>query len=84
MQTGFPTMKEVATLSFEHALSELESLVRKLEEGNMPLEDAVKAYERGIALKNHCDQKLKTAQLKIEEVMVTPEGPQTKPFEGDI
>ena len=78
-------MKDVAALSFEQSLSELEGLVRKLEDGNMPLEDAVKAYERGISLKNHCDQKLKSAQLKIEEVMVSAEGTvRTKPFEGDV
>lgn len=77
-------MKDVVALSFEQALSELEGLVRKLEEGNMPLEDAVKSYERGISLKNHCDKKLKSAQLKIEEVMVTAEGAKTKPFEGEV
>lgn len=75
-------MKVVTSLSFEEALGELESIVRKLEEGNMPLEDSIKTYERGILLKNHCDSKLKAAQIKIEEVIGSSESvPQTKPFE---
>jgi len=66
-------MKDVASLNFEVALGELEALVRKLEEGNLPLEDSIKTYERGILLKNHCDTHLKNAQLKIEEVMASSE-----------
>ena len=61
------------TLNFEAALAELETLVRKLEEGRMPLEESIKTYERGIFLKNHCDAQLKSAQLKIEEVMASAE-----------
>ena len=70
-------------VSFEEALQELEAIVRKLEEGNMPLEESVKAYERGISLKKLCDQKLSEAQLKIEEVMVNNDKITTKPFDGD-
>lgn len=76
-------MKAVSSLSFEEALVELETIVRKLEDGNMPLDDSIKTYERGILLKNHCDSKLKSAQIKIEEVMASAEGVQTKPFSMD-
>ncbi len=68
-------------MSFEQALQTLETIVRKLEEGNMPLDESVKAYERGIRLKKFCDQQLRTAQLKIEEVMISNDKAITKPFE---
>lgn len=72
------------TLSFEAALEELEALVQSLESGKAPLEDSIKAYERGIALKNHCEKKLKEAQSKIEKITVAPDGSiQTEPFETD-
>ena len=73
-------MQKVADLSFEDALQELETIVRRLEDGNLPLADSVKIYERGIFLKNHCEGQLKSAQLKIEEVMGSCESPETKPF----
>jgi len=52
--------------TFEQALSELEEIIKKLEDGKLPLEDAVKAFERGSELKKICEEKLKNAQLKIE------------------
>jgi exodeoxyribonuclease VII small subunit len=61
-------------LSFEQALSELETIVRDLETGKAPLEESIGAYERGIALKNHCEKKLKEAQSKIEKITVQPDG----------
>lgn len=67
--------------SFEEALAELERLVKTLEEGNIPLETSVQAYERGIQLKAFCEKKLADAQLKIEEVMKTAQGVETRPFE---
>lgn len=70
----------MTTPSFEQALSELESIVKKLEEGNMPLEDSLKAYEKGIALKKLCDQKLNQAQLKIEEIVARGDQVDTQPF----
>ncbi len=48
-------MQTIEKLSFEEALGELESLVRRLEEGKCPLDEAIKTFERGIGLKNHCD-----------------------------
>lgn len=57
---------ETENISFENAVSELETIIKKLEEGKLPLEDAVKAFERGNMLKKICEEKLNDAQLKIE------------------
>lgn len=72
----------ITTLSFEQALSELETIVRDLETGKAPLEESIGAYERGIALKNHCEKKLKEAQSKIEKITLQPNGSvTTEPFD---
>ena len=74
-------MTAVEKLSFEEALGELESLVRRLEEGKCPLDEAVKTFERGIGLKNHCDTKLKNARLKVEQILENADGTVSmKPF----
>jgi exodeoxyribonuclease VII small subunit len=67
-------MQEVTKLSFEEALGELETLARRLEEGKCPLDEAVKTFERGIALKTHCDQMLKSAKLKVDQILVNTDG----------
>ena len=73
----------VEKMSFEEALGELESIVGALESGKAPLEDSIKNYERGIALKQHCEAKLREAQLKIEKINVGPDGkPATTPFDA--
>ena len=64
----------VEALSFEEALGELEGIVRSLETGQAPLENSITAYERGIALKKHCEAKLREAQMKIEKITVQPDG----------
>jgi exodeoxyribonuclease VII small subunit len=51
---------------FERALGELESLVERLERGDLPLEDALKTFERGVQLTRHCQSSLKAAQQKVE------------------
>ncbi|MCB9991082.1 MAG: exodeoxyribonuclease VII small subunit [Rhodospirillales bacterium] len=72
----------VEQLSFENALTELESIVRDLEKGDTPLENSIAAYERGIALKKHCESKLREAQAKIEKISVNADGTvSTAPFE---
>ncbi|MET0545389.1 MAG: exodeoxyribonuclease VII small subunit [Caulobacterales bacterium] len=72
---------DIAALSFEDALSELEKIVQRLEAGDVPLEDSIRIYERGAALKAHCEAKLKAAQLKVEQIVVGPDGkPKTQPF----
>lgn len=64
------TNAAIETLSFEQALGELETIVRGLESGQAALEDSIGAYERGIALKKHCQSKLAEAQAKIEKITV--------------
>lgn len=56
-----------ATVSFEKSLQELEQIVRKLEEGDLPLEKAISLYQKGTAHAKQCEQQLATAKLKIEE-----------------
>jgi exodeoxyribonuclease VII small subunit len=65
---------EIARLSFEDALSELETIVRQLEDGKGELDQAIKTYERGAQLKRHCEAKLQEAQIKVEKVVLGPEG----------
>jgi exodeoxyribonuclease VII small subunit len=60
--------ENIQEMSFEQALQELEKIVSHLERGDIPLEDSITSYERGVALKKHCDSKLKDAQLKIEKI----------------
>lgn len=61
-------------LSFEEALTELETIVKNLETGKAPLEDSIASYERGVALKKHCEKKLKEAQTKIEKIAINENG----------
>lgn len=60
----------IEKMSFEAAMSELETIVRELESGKTGLEDSIAAYERGIVLKNHCQKRLNEAQLRISEISV--------------
>lgn len=59
---------DIAALGFEEAMKELERIVRELESGQVKLDDAVKAYERGTALKAHCESKLAEARTKVEKI----------------
>jgi exodeoxyribonuclease VII small subunit len=61
-------------LPFEKALEELETIVRRLERGDVPLEDSIAIYERGEALKKHCEALLKKAEARIEKITVGPDG----------
>lgn len=71
-------------MSFEQALTELETIVTSLESGKAPLEDSIAAYERGIALKKHCEKKLGEAQEKIEKISISPNGtPTASAFETE-
>ena len=72
--------KPVEKMSFEEALAELESIVRKLEQGDVELEESIRIYERGAALKAHCERRLKAAELKVEQIVQGGEGqPRTEP-----
>lgn len=64
----------IAKLSFEEALAELEKIVRNLEDGKIKLDEAVSAYEKGAALKLHCESKLKEAQLVVEKININADG----------
>ena len=66
---------EIASLSFEQALAELEKIVAELESGRTDLEQSIEAYERGARLKAHCEAKLKEAQLRVERIVIGPSGP---------
>ncbi|THD48992.1 MAG: exodeoxyribonuclease VII small subunit [Bradyrhizobium sp.] len=65
---------DIAKLPFEAALAELETIVDKLEKGAVALEDSIALYERGEALKAHCDRLLANAQMRIEKIALNAEG----------
>ena len=72
---------KIGEMSFESALAELEGIVRNLETGQTALEESIAAYERGVALKSHCEAKLREAQGKIEKISVNKDGGvATEPF----
>lgn len=64
----------ISSLSFEAAMSELESIVRHLESGDVSLEKSVELYERGHALRAHCEARLAAAQARIEQVGLGADG----------
>lgn len=73
----------IKDMSFEEALKELEDIVQRLERGDAPLEESITIYQRGAALKAHCDAKLKDAQMKVEKIVLDPNGTaSTEPFDG--
>lgn len=75
--------KPVDKLSFEEALAELEGIVRQLEAGDVELEKSIAIYERGAALKAHCEARLKSAELKVEQIVQGASGPTTEPASFD-
>ncbi len=64
----------IEAMSFEEALNELQGLVKALEKGEAKLEEAIRAYERGAALKQHCERKLREAQAKVDKIVVGADG----------
>ena len=69
--TKFP---EIAALPFEKALAQLEEIVSKLESGKVDLEQSIAIYEKGQALKEHCEKQLKDAEARIEKITLKPDG----------
>ena len=65
---------DITSLSFEQALAELERIVGQLESGQAPLEQSIEMYERGAALKAHCEKRLEAARLRVEKIVVGPSG----------
>lgn len=79
MSRDAPETAVAASMSFEQALSELEKIVAQMERGDVALEDSIALYQRGAALKAHCEAKLKDAQLKVEQIVLGPDGVKTEP-----
>lgn len=71
-------MSEIEAMSFEAAMAELEKVVSQLERGDVGLEESIRFYERGAALKAHCEAKLKSAEEKVAKITLgeggAPEG----------
>jgi exodeoxyribonuclease VII small subunit len=65
----------IDSLSFEAALRELEGIVARLEQGEVDLEDSIALYERGQSLKAHCEKKLKSAEGRLEKIVLGAAGP---------
>ncbi len=76
---------DIAAMSFEEALRALEDVVRKLESGEVPLDDSIALYERGEALRGHCQTRLDAAQARIEKIVAGPDGQAqaVQPFDAD-
>lgn len=79
------TNADVKAMTFEQALEALERIVDDLERGDVPLDQSIRIYERGEALKAHCDQLLKAAEDKVEKIRLSrdskPMG--TEPLDGE-
>lgn len=65
---------DIAAMSFEEALRALEDVVRRLETGEVPLEESISLYERGEQLRRHCQARLDAAQARIEKIVAGPDG----------
>lgn len=68
---------DIKTLSFEAALQQLEEIVKRLENGQAPLAESIAIYERGEALKAHCESLLRTAEARIEKITLSRDGKAT-------
>jgi exodeoxyribonuclease VII small subunit len=64
---------DIAAMSFEDALAELEGIVRRLEGGQVKLDEAIQSYERGAQLKRHCEKKLNEAQQRVDRIVIGPD-----------
>ena len=78
------TEKPIGEMTFEEAIREFESVVGKLDRGDVPLEDSIALYKRGAALKARCEAKLKEAEEQVEQITMDANGQATgtKPAEG--
>ena len=75
---------DIKAMSFEQALEALERIVENLERGDVPLDQSIRIYERGEALKAHCDRLLKAAEDKVEKIRLSRDGKPagTEPLDG--
>jgi exodeoxyribonuclease VII small subunit len=76
---------DIAKLPFERAIEELETIVKRLEEGKVPLEESVAIYERGEALKRRCEDLLRQAEARVEKITLDATGRPTgtEPLDGE-
>ena len=76
---------DISAMSFEEALRSLEDVVRRLEGGEVPLDESIALYERGEALRRHCQARLDAAQERIEKIVSGPDGKPsgTAPFDAE-
>jgi exodeoxyribonuclease VII small subunit len=83
MAKASPKNADIKEMSFERALKELETIVGRLERGDVELEESIVIYERGEALKGHCDRLLKQAEAKVEKLTFDADGAPsgTEPFD---
>jgi exodeoxyribonuclease VII small subunit len=72
-----PTETDIKTMSFEAALKELETIVDRLEKGDVELEASILIYERGEALRAHCDGMLRQAEARVEKITLNQNGEPT-------
>jgi len=75
-----PESQTVVPPDFEQALSELEGLVERLERGDLPLEEALRTFERGVELTRHCQSSLRAAQQKVEILLQRGDQTVVEPF----
>jgi exodeoxyribonuclease VII small subunit len=84
-KTADKSFDDIKGMAFERALKELEAIVGRLERGDVDLEESIAIYERGEALRNHCDRLLKAAEAKVEKLTLgadnAPKG--TAPLDND-
>jgi exodeoxyribonuclease VII small subunit len=71
------TNTDVKKMAFERAIEELESIVKRLEEGKVPLEESVALYERGESLKKRCEELLRHAEARVEKITLDASGKPT-------
>ena len=74
MASAASSTPDITTMTFEDALRALEEVVRKLESGDVPLDDSITLYERGEVLRRHCQARLDAAQARIERVVTGTDG----------
>ncbi len=73
MSEGQPP-QDLEKLSFEAALEKLEKIVQRLESGDVGLEESIRIYEEGVRIKAFCEKKLNEAQMRVEKIVLAPDG----------
>jgi exodeoxyribonuclease VII small subunit len=84
-ESAEPLADDIKAMSFEQALEALERIVDDLERGDVPLDQSIRIYERGEALKTHCDRLLKAAEDKVEKIRLSRDAQATgvEPLDGE-